>query len=576
MAEITNLDIISDGQNRIPIVADSQLITFNVSQMPPNIRIYVYVNNVNITKYTGPSSTGASIGDPITTDQLGNAVGYLVIPSEENFNFHVGEMTITFGDSANGISACKYISESIFMNHGFDQVDTEQGGTIALRAMEKIRTSTQGSSVSVNTTQARLDPLSQTFVIDGTRYPLGLYVTGINLFFYAKDDQLPVAIELRPMSNGKPSTTEYFSGSYVIASPSSIEVYNETSGDAPGVAFSFRHPIYLKPGEYAFCVTSKSNKYALLSAKQGDGKTVKQPFSGLLFKPQNTGDWVGDSNEDLTFQIRKAKFKTGTSTFYMNTPALDYIDEYSTLRLLSTEVNFGNTAKVDYRIKTTQAGTKNRSEYSSVSAGGFAKIDSRQIANEEGDIQLEVTMTTKSEDVSPMLDRQLVNAQVFNSLVEPYSESISDSELKSTDGTAKSRYISKIVSLQEGFDSTGLEVKVDVNRKTGTDIEVYGRVLSRSDNAFTAGIRNKNWVKLPLHLPKEKSYAGISDTSYTQEVYRLLEPALSYNNVANVASNVAVTATYSDFAQYQVKVVFYSNNPTYLPRIKNLTATSVL
>jgi hypothetical protein len=48
MAEITSSDIISDGQNRIPIIADSQLITFNVSQMPPNIRIYVYVNNINI------------------------------------------------------------------------------------------------------------------------------------------------------------------------------------------------------------------------------------------------------------------------------------------------------------------------------------------------------------------------------------------------------------------------------------------------------------------------------------------------------------------------------------------------
>jgi hypothetical protein len=260
----------------------------------------------------------------------------------------------------------------------------------------------------------------------------------------------------------------------------------------------------------------------------------------------------------------------------MNTPALDYIDEYTNLRLLSNEINFGNTAKVDYRIKTTQAGNRNRSEYSSVSAGGFAKIDSRQVASQQNDIQLEVTMTTKSEDVSPMLDRQLVNAQVFNSLVEPYSQSISDSELKSTDGTAKSRYISKIVSLQEGFDSTGLEVKVDVNRKTGTDIEVYGRVLSRSDNAFTAGIRNKEWIRIPLFSPKEKTYAGISDTSYSQEIYRLLEPALTYNNIANVASNVAVTATYSDFAQYQVKIVFYSNNPTYLPRIKNLTATSVL
>ena len=112
MAEITNLDIISDGQNRIPVVAESQLITFNVSQMPPNIRIYVYVNNINITKYTGPPTQGALIGDPITTDQLGNATGYLIIPSDDKINFNVGEMTITFGDSCNSFKMALILSSN--------------------------------------------------------------------------------------------------------------------------------------------------------------------------------------------------------------------------------------------------------------------------------------------------------------------------------------------------------------------------------------------------------------------------------------------------------------------------------
>ena len=83
-------------------------------------------------------------------------------------------------------------------------------------------------------------------------------------------------------------------------------------------------------------------------------------------------------------------------------------------------------------------------------------------------------------------------------------------------------------------------------------------------------------MKLPLHTPLQKTFVGASDTQYNQETYRLLEPSLSYNNTANIAANVAVTASYTDFAQYQIKVVFYSSNPIYLPKIKNLTATSVL
>jgi hypothetical protein len=576
MAQIQDQNVVAGDTQQIPIYSSSQLLGFSVSMMPPNTTIYVYCNGVDITKFCAPSTKGALISDPIVTDQLGNAGGYLYIPSMEGkYKFLAGEMMITFGDAPGSIASCKYISESIFMNHGLNQVDTEQGGTISLRTMEKIRTSPSGSSVLPNTTQARLDPLAQTFVVDAAKYPLGIFVTGINLYFYTKDDKLPIGVELRPMVNGKPSTIEYYSGSFVMANPADVNVFDSATGNTPATVFTFLYPIFLRPGEYAFCVTTKSDKYQLFSAKQGDGKTVKQPFAGLLFKPQNTGDWVGDANEDLTFVIRKAKFQTGSTTFKMQTPALTST-EFSRLRLLSTEINFGGTAGIDYKIQTTQAGSGIKSGFNSIAAGSLAKIDGRQVAAAEGDIVLEVTMTTKNEDVSPVLDQQLISVQAFNPLVKPYTAEISDSELAPNDGTARSRYVSKVISLQEGFDSTGLEVKVDVNRKIGTDIEVYGRVLSRNDGSFVSGIKNRPWVRLPLYAPGQKTFVGVSDTKFNQEVYRLLEPSLSYTSAANVAANVSVTASYTDFAQYQIKVVFYSNNPTYLPKIKNLTATSVL
>jgi hypothetical protein len=577
MAEIQSFAT-SSRDIEIPVYAGSEVMSFSVTQMPPGIRIYVYVNGVNITHFTAPADiVGATLAEPIITDQLGTAIGYLYIPSlEGKYKFLAGEMKLSFGDSPNGIASCKYISETILMNHGLGLADTEQGGTRSLRTTEKIRTTLEGTSGEQNQTQKRLDPLSQTFTVDSTAYPLGIITTGLALFVYEKDSKFPLSVELRPVLNGKPSTTEYYSGSVVTLNPANINVYDQVAQRAAVTNFTFEHPIYLKPGEYAFCVFSKSNKYKLLSSSQGDGRTVKQPFAGKLFKPQNTGVWQGTDTEDLTFYIRKAKFQTGTITFEMKSPDMGELD-YNRLRLLSTEVGFGDTAYVDFTVQTTEdTDARNQLEPKRIIPGDLVTLEGRQSAKNKGDITLQVSMTSKSKDVSPILDRQLMKAQAFRNLVNAYSSDRSATELNSSSGRAESRYVSKIVSLADGFDSTGLEVTIDVNRKTGTDIEVFARVLAREDTNYTAGIKGRNWTRMPLVEPSQKSFAGTDDDSFTSETYRLLEPALEYTSSANVTSTASTTGSFETFSQYQVKVVFYANNPVFLPKIKNLVAISLL
>ncbi len=564
-------------KDQIPVYAGSELLSFTVADMPPTTRIYSYVNGVNVSEYTGPTTTGALLGDAITTDQLGAATGYLYIPSTQGkYKFLTGEIRITFGDSPDGIDKCKYLSETILMNHGLNLVDTEQGGTISLRSLEKFRTDATGTSGEADNSQKRLDPLSQTFTIDSKRFPLGVYVTSVSLFFRSKDEKLPIAVELRPMSSGKPSITEYYSGSFSVKAPANVNVYDETKQTVLPTTFYFDHLVYLRPGEYAFCVLTKSDKYEAFSALNGDGKTVKQPFSGRLFKPQNTGEWVGDENEDLAFVLGKAKFATGTVSFEMKTQSVRSA-EYHKLRLLSTEINFGDSASIDYKVQTKIAGSNEKTDFTEIVPGVINNLGERNVVTDEGDITFQVSMTTKNEDISPMLDKQLLAAQIIANNVLPYSQEISNSELKASNGNARTRYISKIVSLQKDFDSNGIEVKLDVNRKLGTDIEVFARVLSRNDNSSQSGIGARPWVLLPLVSPTEKSYAGTGN-SYTQEVYRITEQGrgLTPYTVNSSINGVSTLSTFDNFAYYQIKVVFYSNNPTYLPKIKNLIATSLL
>jgi hypothetical protein len=556
-----------------PVYAGAELLGFGVSEMPPNTRIYVYCNGIDITPFCAPNTTGAKVGDPITTGQLGTASGWLYIPSDDGqYKFLAGEILLTFSDSSTGVENSKYTAETILHNHAFNLIDTEQGGTVALRSTIKFRTDPTGSSADENKTLSRLDPLAQTFTVDATAYPQGLYLTGISLFVYSKDETLPLGVEIRPMSNGKPSTTEYLSGSFTLQTPDKINVYDKASGSILPTPFTFQHPLYLRPGEYAFCVLTKSDKYQLLTAKSGDGTTIKQPFAGQLFKAQNTGDWTGDTNEDLTFVLRKAHFTTGTVVFEAQSLPMDSDIYFNRFRLLSTAIDFGDSGSAKYKVATTLAGSRTKTDYQDIIPGVNADITGRQVAKEQGDVKVQIELTTKSKDVSPMLDKQLITSQIFKTAISDYSKEISDSELKANNGGAQARYISKVVSLETDFESTGIEVKLNVNRKLGTDIEVFCRVLSKDDKSLTNGIHDRPWVRMPLVYPAAKTYAGTSE-QFSTETYRILEPLLNYTSVT---PGSLLSTTYENFSNYQIKVVFYSNNIAYVPMIKNLTATSVI
>lgn len=570
--------VTSERVDNFTVFAGSETVGFGCANMPPNTRIYVYVNEENITHFCSPTSEGALLGDPIITDQLGFATGLMYIPSiEGRFKFTAGEIRLTFGDNALGIDKCKYISETTIFNHGLNLVDTEQGGTISLRTVEKIRTFTESTiSDEGATTLKRLDPLAQTFIVNESKHPLGVVITGVGLYVYEKDPVLPLSLEIRPMAGDTPSTTEYLSGTFCVLNPDAILDYDKTANQARVTNFTFQHPIYLRPGEYALCITTKSNKYTLLSAAQGGGRSVKQPFTGRLFKPQNTGTWVGDTNEDITFFLRKAKFETGTTNFTVETSKLTGL-EYNKLRLLTTDVSLGDSAFATYKIRTTNAGTNTRNAYQDILPGAEPNLSGRQVANAQGDISVEISMTSKNSDVSPMLDRQLLKAQIFRNSVRAYSEEVSQSELNPRHGLALSRYISRVVPLQEGFDSTGISVQVDVNRKIGTDIEVFARVLSRNDKTLPNGINDRPFVRLPLIEPSVKTFAGSEDDVFFSETYRLLSPSFAYvNNVTSSETTPLDTSAYNTFSYYQIKIVFYASNPVYLPKIKNLVATALL
>lgn len=169
------------------------------------------------------------------------------------------------------------------------------------------------------------DPLAQSFSIDEEN---GIFATKIDLYFYSKDDTLPVIVQLRPMVNGTPST-QIYPLSTVVIDPKDINV----SVDATvATTVTFPSPVYLKSGEHAVVLLSESNEYNVWISRLGetDISTASGPESqqvvvtqqvllGSLFKSQNGSTWDASQYEDLKMTIYKAEFNidnVGDINFY--------------------------------------------------------------------------------------------------------------------------------------------------------------------------------------------------------------------------------------------------------------------
>ena len=165
------------------------------------------------------------------------------------------------------------------------------------------------------------DPLAQSFlVVEST----GVFITSVDVRFKTKPgvNGQPVVMQLRPMFNGIPSSTQIVPGSTVFKTRSNITV----SDDASAITtFTLDQPVYLT-GRTEFCIVliSDSNEYNVYVAEAGakklgeEAKLTTQATLGSLFKSQNSHTWEPDQTKDLTFNLKRANFDISGSVILEN------------------------------------------------------------------------------------------------------------------------------------------------------------------------------------------------------------------------------------------------------------------
>jgi hypothetical protein len=139
-------------------------------------------------------------------------------------------------------------------------------------------------------------------------------------------------------------------------------------------------------------------------------------------------------------------------------------------------------------------------------------------------------------------------------------------EDKKSGGNSKARYITRRVTLVDGFDSGDLRVYLTAYKPSGSNIHVYYKVLSGSDP----------------EVFDDKSYqlmgqlGNANFISNNENDYRELSFAPGTTDIANNAITYTTGSTaYNTFKTFSIKVVMSGSDTTDVPKIRDLRAIAL-
>lgn len=550
-------------------------VTITAKGMRPNVRVYPFFDNTDVSSYC---SVGGVPGAAITTDSEGK-VGYasVIIFSIPEGTFKTGERLFRLiDDSGNTLGSATTTAEQIYSASGLLQ--TQENTVVSTRNLNIRRESVSDDRVFNNIitekTIAYIDPVAQTFLIDPLVYPNGLFVKKVDVYFKSKSDSLPITLQLRPTVNGYPSSSTIIPLSEVYKSPTDINITDDAS---TATIFEFSSPVYLQPGEYAITILSNSDDYEVWVAEVGQDEIASgerissQPYTGSFFKSQNSSTWTAEQSIDLKFIIHKCDFTyNGVSTD--NKVLFDFVETDLTTGL--TGVNNGinvfrlNSTYIEpastYISTSLQFPGVGSTEYPILNSENYtfqSKADVNDASTQTIRTNFLFSADSSSMDVTPILDTQRVSGLYIQNLIRIPSIYKDSYEVLSTvkgltgidlDRVSLGRHITKKVNLQQGFESTNLDVYMSIRKPRYADFGVYLKSQAPTDNT---NFDNLPYEKLSVnddYSVNYNSYISAGDDDF-------VDVRFSRGGTGATGYYYPATSGVSgqlEFKSFQVKVVF--------------------
>ena len=105
-------------------------------------------------------------------------------------------------------------------------------------------------------------------------------------------------------------------------------------------------------------------------------------------------------------------------------------------------------------------------------------------------------ISNKGKFAAPVVDLQSQSLLVYENIIN----NVTTNEHLSEQGSASSKYVSRVVTLADGLDAEDIKVFVNAYKPANTDIKVYAKILNETDSLSVA---DTNWSQLQATQNKD-------------------------------------------------------------------------
>lgn len=177
---------------------------------------------------------------------------------------------------------------------------------------------------------------------------------------------------------------------------------------------------------------------------------------------------------------------------------------------------------------------------------------------------------------SPVVDYGISSMTTFEYLVNPLDTTILNSE-KGSNGLCESKYISKTVTLAEGFDAEDLKVWLTGYRPVGTDISVMIKFKSLNDPTSFDEIP---WTSLKMNDNKNFFSSTANMLDFKEFECEMRSTVLgngegAYLNNGNFEYKSKDGVIYNNYKYFAVKILLNSDTQKSIPRVDDYRALAL-
>ena len=419
-----------------------------------------------------------------------------------------------------------------------------------------------------------IDPLAQTFTVSSNDFEDGTFLHSIDLFLQRRSENVPITLEIRPTINGYPHLSKVLPLSSVSLIPLASEIREDFPQADTYTRFKFSSPLYLTPGEYSICVRTSSQDYNLYRATNGandlntGGYISEQPHDGSLFVPQNSGIANSNPSESLMYRINACLFDSSGS---IETRISS--DEFTNQSMANTVVDTFKIVSGEHSPRNTTLSTKTNLgtvlSNTDVIPNENIYLESPATLNATTDLSITSSLSTTNDDVSPVIDLKRMDIVTVSNNVNNSTDTATNGELSANANSSNSslygsgtdnpnktagsaaRYVTRRVTLADGFESANFKVILSVNKPSEGTVQVFVKPLSTEDDT------------------------PFEDVPYTQMTADSTIP--TSGNEYDFSEIVFSLSSNFDrpIKTFAVKVCLYSSSTTKVPLVKDFRAIAL-